>query len=161
MPGWFIVPYVRTPATIRPSRGCAMDDFTAQIRADDGDWRATEVLGDAGIVKVRAAAATLSAIAADARMTRVPLARLQDPLSSLSPAQRTALRTRVIALGYTAAEVDAAFPNLASATLGQVLRFAASRRRETRYDAATDTIITDGDVVVPLDVGLIDSQVAE
>lgn len=124
-----------------------MDDFTPAIRADGGDWAEAEVLGQHAIVKVRAGAATLTAIGAAAGFDRIPLAALDDPLSSLSAGQRAALRARVEALGYSAAEIAAALPgDLGSYTLRQLLRFVASRRRKVRYDAATDSIVDDGPV---------------
>ena len=42
---WFICPYKQRPAPKRNFRYCAMDDLTAVIRADGGDWSETEVLG--------------------------------------------------------------------------------------------------------------------
>jgi len=55
------------------------------------------------------------------------------------------LRNRVLALGYTAADVTAALPgDLGSHTLRDLLGFVASRRRLVRYDQPTDTVIDDG-----------------
>lgn len=144
--GWFIAPYVRvTPSGQRPPvRGCAVRSFQPQITADGGTWRAVEALGNICIVKVRASAATLQAIAA--QHTRIPANRLDAPLSSLTTPQRNALRQIILGAGYTTAEVNARFPNLASNTLGDALRFLASRRLKPRYDQATDSIILDGPV---------------
>lgn len=142
--GWFVAPYKRLPSTVRIARYCAMDDFTALIQADGGDWREVEGLGNRCYVKVRASAATLSTINAAPGFTRIPLARLDDPLSSLTAGQRTAIRQRLLDAGYTLAAINAAIPNLAQATLRDVLRFAVSRRQKPRYDAATDTIVLDG-----------------
>lgn len=136
-----------------------MDDFTAQVLADGGAWTEAEVLGDCAIVKVRASAATLTAIAGAQGIQRIPLTRLDDPLSSLTNAQRNAIRNRIIAMGYTTAELNAAFPNLAQATLGQVLRFAASRRLRPRYDQATDTIVCDGQQDPVRSVDSVDAEV--
>jgi hypothetical protein len=66
-------------------------------------------------------------------------------LSSLTNQQRTAIRNRVLALGYTAEELDAALPgNLGNFTLRQLLQFIARRRRKVRYDAGADTVVDDG-----------------
>lgn len=145
--GWFLAPYVRRAGARRPTRYVVVDDLTAAIRADGGDWTETEVLGDHAIVKVRASAATLNLVAAIPGVTRIPVGRLDDPLSSLTAGQQQALRDKVLALGYTPAEVNAALPNpIGTYTLRQVLRFVATRRLKPRYDQATDTIIIDGPV---------------
>ena len=159
--GWFIAPYKRRPTTGPvPTRYCAMDDFTSQIVADGGAWSESEVLGDCAIVKVRASSQTLSDIASAQGVTRIPLQILDDPLSSLTNAQRNAIRNRILAMGYTTAEINAALPNLANVTLGQVLRFAATRRLRPRYDRASDTIVLDGQVETPRPVADLDAAVA-
>ena len=157
---WFLVPYKRRADGSKPIRYCAMDDFTAQIVADGGTWSESEVLGNMAVVKVQASSTTLSAIAATAGFTRIPVDRLADPLSSLSSTQRTAIKNKVLALGYTAQEVtDALGTDLSQITLGQLLRFVASRRLQPRYDAATDTILCDGPVHPCVDVGVLDRMV--
>lgn len=143
--GWFIVPYKRRSDPNKVIRYCAMDDLSAQIASDGGKWAETEVLGDCAVVKVDASSATLTTISGTSGFQRIPLQRLDDPLSSLTNAQRTAIRNRILAMGYTSAEINAAIPNLANVTLGQVLRFIATRRLKPRYDAGTDSIILDGD----------------
>jgi hypothetical protein len=142
--GWFICSYRRRLPAALPTRYCAMDDFTAQIRTDLGHWSETEILGDRAIVKVRAAITTLQTIAGTVGIRQLSLSLLNDPISSLSPAQRVALRGEALDAGYSAAEVNARFPDISIATLGEVLRFMASRRLKPRYDAATDTIVLDG-----------------
>jgi hypothetical protein len=138
---WFIAPYKRLPGQSRPTRYCAMDDFTQQVAG----WSETEVLGQHAIVKVNATNAVLTTIAGTAGFQRIPVARLDDPLSSLSVAQRNAIRNKVTSLGYTLAELDAAFPgDIRNFTLRQLLTFIARRRRKVRYDAQSDTIIDDG-----------------
>jgi hypothetical protein len=122
-----------------------MDDHTAAIRADGGAWAETEILGNMAIVKVRATAATLTTIADATGFTRLPLSVLDNSLASLSTTQRTAIRNKLNDMGYSVAEIQARFgSDLSIYTLGDVLRFAASRRLKPRYDAATDTIILDG-----------------
>lgn len=145
MIAWFLCPYKRrTPAPL-PTRYCAMDDFTAQIRADGGDWSETEVLGNHAIVKVRASDTTLQTIAAATGFTRLPKNRLDDSLSDLSTAVKTAIRDKMLALGYTAQEIQQRFGNdFGSYTLRDVLKFIATRRLKPRFDSNTDTIVLDG-----------------
>lgn len=154
---WFVAPYKRrNPGETPAQRYCSMDDFTAAIVADGGTWDETEVLGDCALVKVRASNATLTAINAAAGMLRIPNhVALTDTLGDLTANQRTAILNRILQMGYTQAEIDAALPaNWAAVTLGQVLRFAARRRLKPRYDQGTDAIVVDGPVqpVKPVDV---------
>jgi len=149
MVAWFICPYKRASnPMISYVRYCAMDDFTAQIRADGGKWAEVEVLGNRAIVKVNALPATLDAIAAAPNFVRIPTAILDDPLSTLTPAQRNAIINQLTDAGYTVAEVQAAFPNIANRTLREVLHFMASRKIIPRYDSGTDSLIFDGPVHV-------------
>lgn len=132
-----------------------MDDFTAEIIADPeyagGEpWRESECLGGEAIVKVRASAALLATINAEPGFQRIP-ARFTDlstPLGDLTVAERTALNNKLVSLGYEQAEIDAALGATNGAwrtkTLGQVFRFALSRRQKPRYDQATDAIVLDG-----------------
>lgn len=143
--GWFIAPYVRRPDAARVIRYVIVDDLTAVILADGGGWSESEVLGQSAIVKVQASAATLTQVAGLPGVSRIPVAMLDDPLSTLTTQQKTAIRNRVVALGYTIAELQARFPNdLGTYTLRDLLMFVARRRRKVRYDQATDTIIDDG-----------------
>lgn len=156
---WFLCLYkLRSVFTNR--RYCAMDDFTAQILADGGDWRETEVLGNTAIVKVRASAATLSAINAAPGFARIPVDRLDDPLSSLTSTQLSAIKNKVLALGYTQPELtDALGSDLSLITLGQLLRFIATRRLKPRYDVVTDTIVLDGPIQPCLPIEQVDGVV--
>lgn len=158
--GWFLAPYKRRDLDGQIGRYCSMDDYTPLVTTDGGGWAEAECLGNAAVVKVRASAATLTTIAADPGITRIPVALLDDPLSTLTPAQRTALQTRVLALGYTLAELQAQFPGgLTGTTLRQLLRFVLSRRLQSRYDQPTDTIILDGPVQPTLTVEHVDAAV--
>lgn len=157
---WFICPYKRRDS-FRPGRYCAMDDFTAAILADGGAWTETEILGNRAIVKVKASAATLTTIAGTAGFKRLPKAALNVSLSDLTTAQKNTLRNEALDQGYTLAEIQARFGNdLGAYTLGDVLRFMASRRRKPRYDAGTDTIVCDGVEVTPRPVDNVDTEVA-
>ena len=146
---WFVVPYKRrNPGEVPPERYCAADDFTVLIRADGGDWSETEILGDAALVKVRASAATLTAMNAAPGFLRIPNhVDLNDTLGDLTAGQKQVLLNKAVALGYSLAEVQAALPSDWSAvTLRQVLNFLAQRRLKPRYDSGTDTIVLDGAV---------------
>lgn len=149
---WFLAPYKRQDKVINGvlifrGRYCAMDDFTALILADGGMWSETEVLGNHALVKVRASAATLTTIAAAQGIRRLPKDALDDPLSSLTNAQRTALRDLIESLGYPRAEWQAALgTNLGLRTLREVLQFIRRRRLKPRYDAGSNTIVLDGAV---------------
>lgn len=140
---WFIVPYKRKAGTNRPKRYCAMDDFTAS----GAFWSETEILGDVALVKVSASDALLAQMDATVGFLRIPSHfRLSDTLGDLTTGQRNAILNKLQALGYTLPEIQAAIPvgGWTSVTLGQVLRFAATRRLRPRYDVASDTIICDG-----------------
>lgn len=156
--GWFIAPYKRVDRNGRVGRYCIVDDLTPEIWASNGwpqgnvpespeFWSETEVLGQHAIVKVRATNPVLTQVANLPGVTRIPVAALDSPLSSLTGAQKTAIRNKVQALGYSLAEIQERFPNdLGTYTLRQLLHFVASRRRKLRHDKATDSIIDDGPV---------------
>lgn len=160
---WFICPYKRTPNTRVPQRYCAMDDFTPQILADGGDWSESEVLGGYALVKVRASDITLTLIAGTAGFQRIPNSlRLTDTLGSLTNGQLNAINNQLLAMGYTQSEITAALGNnFKSRTLGQVLRFAASRRLKPRYDTISDAIVLDGPVQTCKLVDDVDSEVQD
>lgn len=158
---WFLCPYSRRDNGNFKLRYCAMDDFTTQIRADGGSWYEVEVLGNSAIVKVKASAATLSTINAATGFTRIPVDRLNDPLSSLTNTQLTTIKNKVLALGYTQQELTNALGNdLSLITLGQLLRFIATRRLRPRYDAQANAFVLDGPVESCTSVDLVDSKVA-
>lgn len=153
--GWYLVPYRTRPALNTVVRYCGMDDYTTQVFADAGAWAEVECLGTAAgwtIVKVRASAATLTTIAADAAFTRIPVALLDDSLGSLTAGQKAALVAKVEALGYTLTEVQARFPNpIGTYTLRDVLAFVLTRRLTARFNGTT--IVCDGPPVAcdPID----------
>ncbi len=161
---WFICGYKTRP--YRPNmRYCAMDDFTAQINADGGAWSESEVLGGYALVKVRAGATTLTTIGGTAGFHRIQNHWiLSDLLSDLTTAQRTAINSRLLAMGYTQAEIDAVMgSNLAAwrtKTLLQLLNFAAQRRLKPRWDAVLQQIVLDGENVTPKYITVVDSEVS-
>lgn len=160
--GWFLVPYKRLPHEVMVTRYCAVDDLTSSIAADGGEWSETEVLGQFAIVKVRASAATLNAVAGLAGTHQIPVSRLEDLMSSLTNQQKTVLRNKVTSLGYSLAEFQARFPDdLSNYTFRDLLEFVARRRRKVRYDRATDAIIDDGPEQPVRSVNLVNSEVAD
>jgi hypothetical protein len=139
-----------------------MDDYTAQIYELGGRWSETEVLGNRAIVKVRAGAGVLNALAAEPGIRRLPKDRLGDSLADLPTGVKRALRDELVDMGYTPAEIQARFgSDLGVHTLRDVLRFMASRRRKPRYDRATDAIFVDGEVQVCRPVDDVDAEVVE
>ena len=161
--GWFITRYRQKPGGPfgRPIRYCAMDDFTSQISADGGAWAESEVLGGYAVVKVRASEATLSDIAKDDDFRRVPVDRLDDPLSSLNTNQKNVLKNIILAMGYTEAEIAAALSNdLRDRTLGQVLRFIAQRRLKPRWDNVQGQIVLDGVLQDCRPIADVDAEIA-
>lgn len=159
--GWFIANYKRRIGARRPTRYCAMDDYTALILADGGTWTESEVLGNRAVVKVRASDDTLTVIAADPAIRRIPVSRLGDSLSALTPGQRDAIRDELLDAGYSLAELQARFPgaDLSNVTLRDVLAFLATRRLKPRYDANSDAIILDGAIQPCRDVEEVDRSV--
>lgn len=145
--GWFIVPYKRDTNSPRIVRYCAMCDYSTQINADGGGWSESECLGDHAVVKVRASAATLTALNAVTGFVRLPIDLLDNTLSSLTNTQKRAITDKLQALGYPLSEIRADLgSDIGSKTLRDVLRFALKRRLKPRYDAATDTILVDGEI---------------
>ena len=164
---WFVCGYVRRvdaegAPIVPPERYCAMDDYTDIIAADGGAWSETEVLGGYALVKVRATEDTLTIIAGVTGILRIPRVwDLSTTLATLSTAQRTAIRNKILAMGYTEAEITAALgTNIAQRTLGQVLRFAAQRRLKPRWDVANDLIVLDGAYESCRSVDSVDAEVS-
>lgn len=146
---WYFVPYKRDPsaqynATTGGSvlRYCAIDDQTHTLVGLEA-WREIECLGNEAIVKVKGDIAALTTL--NGLYQRIPKDALNSTLSDLTSAQKTALRNKVLSLGYTTAEVQAALgSDIGSRTLRDVLYFVCSKRRKPRYDIDTDAIVLDG-----------------
>jgi hypothetical protein len=162
---WFITTYKISP--IKPMvRYCAMNDFSNLIIDQDGGaWADSEVLGAYAVVKVKASAATLTTIANATGFTRIPnnWIDLSTTLGSLTSTQRTTLLNLAQAMGYTLAEIQGALgstlANWRTRTLGQVLRFVAQRRLQSRWDDVNKQIVLDGDYVTPTSIDDVDAQV--
>lgn len=158
---WYLCPYnARNWRRVNDARYCAMQDFDDLIKADGGAWAETEVLGNHAVVKVRASATTLTTINAAVGFTRLPKDRLGDPLSDLTTQQKTAIRNKVLELGYTAQEITDRFgSDLGAYTLRDVLRFVATRRLEARYDDVLQQVVLDGAVVTPRSIESVDEGI--
>lgn len=130
--GWGICPMKVATVDGQQFRYCAIADFDAQIRADGGSWAYAETLGDHGIVKAVASAATLLAIDATPGFVRIPRrTMLTESLADLTAGEKTAIRDKLVALGYTLAEINAALgPDLGSRTMRDLMRFCVSRWRQ-------------------------------
>jgi hypothetical protein len=161
---WFICQYKqKTGSGGRLIRYCAMDDFNPLIiDQDKGGWADTEVLGSYSIAKVAATDETLAKIADTAGFQRIPRAtKLDQLLSTLTLAQRKAIRNIVLNMGYTGADIDSALPDLANVTLGQVLRFMAQRRLKARWDDVAGQIVMDGDYQTCKPIESVDDEVED
>lgn len=161
---WFICGYkiFSLHGGVNNGRVCAMDDFSPQIIGQDGGgWAETEVLGGYAVVKVSASDATLTTIAGTAGFQRIPAHwALTDTLGDLTNPQKNAILSKLNAMGYTNAEINAALPNnWQNVTLGQVLRFAAQRRLTPRYDDVQQQIVLDGALVGCRPVADVDAAV--
>jgi len=158
---WFIVSYKRRDVRGRPGRYCAMDDFTEQIVAEAGAWAETEVLGNAALVKVRASSTLLDKIASVEGFKRIPIhSKLSESLADLSAAQKTAIRNKIVALGYSESEVGTSLgENIGAKTLGDLLRFIAQRRLKPRYDDKTGAIVCDGIAAPTRSIESVDAEV--
>jgi hypothetical protein len=156
--GWYIVPYKRRGATLTPTRYPAIDDYTAEIHAADGQWAETEVLGNRCLVKVRAPASVLNKL--DSVYKRLPKDRLDDPLADLSQGVKDAIMAELLDMGYSLAELRGRFgDDLGTYTLRHVLRFMASRRRSARWDREANEIVLDGPIAACRSVKSVDNEV--
>ena len=157
---WFLVPYTHVTEPM-PYRYCAMDDFTQQIiYTDGGNWSESECLGGHALVKVSAFPATLDTIASTPGFMRVPMIILDNTLAELTQAQRTKIKNKVKALGYTAAEMeDKLGVNLANVTLRRVFKFILTRRLKPRWDADAGEIKVDGEIQMCKSLDVLDGEV--
>ena len=118
------------------------------------------MLGDRCIVKVRAPAGVLTALASQPGIKRLPKDRLDDSLSDLPPAIKQALRDEALDMGYTLAEIQARFPNdLGTYTLRDVVHFMATRRLKSRWTGIA--IVLDGIIQSCKPVAQVDAEVSD
>jgi len=160
---WFVCGY-ELKADRPWMRFCTMDNFSAQIAADGGNWSESEVLGGNAVVKVQASDTTIAAIAAAPGFSRMLTKwALTDTLADLTTAQRNALNTKLLGLGYSQAEINTALgatlADWRGKTLGALLRFAATRRLTPRWDSIQQQIVLDGEFVACRPIHEVDASV--
>lgn len=135
-----------------------MFEFTDLIYKEGGQWAETEILGNRGIVKVRASVATLTTIAGTTGFRLLPKDRLDDSLTDLTSDIKDKLRQEVLDAGYTASEFDERFPG-GLTSMRDLLRFLATRRLKPRRDKTTRDIVLDGPVQTPRTIESVDAEV--
>jgi hypothetical protein len=156
--GWFLVPYKLKERGPRKARYCAMDDYTADIAASGGAWSETEILGDQAVVKVKASEELLAVLGET--FVRLPGEELGSSLSSLSSGEKDALKRLLTEAGYSLSEVTNKLgSDLGQKSLGDVLRFLATKRRKPRYDKKSDMIVLDGPEQVCRSIDDVDEEV--
>lgn len=145
--GAFLIPY--THVNYRGILRQIFDDTQwASLEAEGAKVEYFEVLGDNAIVFVNARNAVLNTINALPGVFQLPTRSLGTTLSDLTANQKTALRNKVQALGYTAQEIQDRFGNdIGQYTFREVLRFLLTRRRLPRYDDVLQDVVLDGDVL--------------
>lgn len=97
---WYICPYDTVPHGPHIGRRCAMHRHIPVVpNATGARWRELEILGNHCLVKVDASLATITVIDADPDFREIPTG------TTVPPARRAAVQTKLEALGYTAAEI--------------------------------------------------------
>lgn len=145
MIAWFVIPYKRELGADRPTRYCAVDDFTSRIFGDGGAWTESECLGGHAVVKVRASADVINELANTAGFFKFTQTNLWDSLSELSSEQRTTLSDKLQSLGYSLDEIESHLGvSWDGKTFLDLLNLFIKRRLKPRYDSGTDTIVLDG-----------------
>lgn len=138
---WYIAPYKRRENSHRPTRYCAMDDYTQQIiYKDGGNWSETEVLGDRAIVKVKAEEKTIETL--DTVFKRLPVDSLDSGLTTKTAEVKTSISSELADMGYKSS--DTSKVNLDTCKAVDLLKVMATKRLAPRYDAEKDLIICDG-----------------
>ena len=80
---WFLCSYKRRSHPTRVNRYCVMDDFTSDLRAEQGDWSETEIENNLAVVKVRASTSLLERIGTTPGF--LPLADRSAALAQMTP----------------------------------------------------------------------------
>ena len=138
---WFIARYnvtVNYPDFPFATRTSAIDE--TQLEANGARWRSVE-LTNRLIYKIVASNAVLNGVANLQGVKRLPTDLIDSPLSDLTANQRQAIRDELLDQGYTLAEINAQFPNLANATLRQVLKWMARHRTLPAFDVPTLSVV--------------------
>ena len=146
---WFISPYnvekdVKYPGHWK--RTPKILELQNQIFGDSGAWAGSEALGNVVVAKIRASDQTLNNIAALTGVIRLPKNLLSQSLSDLTATQKNAIVNKLRNMGYPLQEIrDYLGNDIASNTLGDVLRFAVRRRLTPRLDTTSGELVVDGD----------------
>lgn len=147
---WWICRYVKAMGEFgRPFvRVSAFESYHDDLTKEGAKWRYEEIAGNRCLVRAEMSGALAQTIALDVNCLPLPLKRLDQTLGELSLAARNTLRDIAVEMGYSLTEIrDRLGNNLASVTLGQLLRFLASRRIKPQYNADKTDVVFDGPVI--------------
>lgn len=99
---WYVCPYDSTVhPTGGPARAAAIKRYIPAVPGPGGEnWDEAEILGNHVVVKVRADDTLHTTILADSDFFEIPV-----DVPSIPSGRRTALRIRLLALGYVTGEV--------------------------------------------------------
>lgn len=130
---WFLMPFkVFEQRPDRDTRALEINFDPVVLdayRTDGGEMRQIECRGNHALIKLRAFTQdTLDKVAGLPGTTRITTKQLNETLSDLTPAQKTALRNLIVGLGYALADVQAALgPDIGNRTVREVLRYIVSQ----------------------------------
>jgi hypothetical protein len=146
--GWFLSPYTITynpTGWPKSKRTPAFLSLSKEIFGDGGAWAGSEGLGNYLVAKIRASEDTLNQIAALPNVTRLTKTLLSQSLGDLTAGQKTVIVNKLRDMGYPLSEIrDHLGDDIATKTLGDVLRFAVKRRLTPRFDEAQGILVLDG-----------------
>lgn len=155
---WWLCRYVKAVGEFNKPfvRVSAFELYYQDLVKEGAKWSYEEIAGNRCLVKAEMSDSLAQTIALDVHCMPLPLKRLDQTLGELSPQARSTLQDLAVEMGYTLTEIrNQLGNNLASVTLGQLLRFLASRRIKPRYNAEKTDVVFDGPVI-PLRASLVD-----
>lgn len=155
---WWLCRYVKSVGEFNKPfvRVSAFELYYHDLVRDGAKWRYEEIAGNRALVRAEMSDALAQTIAMDVNCLPLPLNRLDQTLGELSPQARSTLQDLAVEMGYSLTEIrNRLGNNLANVTLGQLLRFLASRRIKPRYNADKTDVVFDGPVI-PLRSSLVD-----
>lgn len=155
---WWICRYVKAMGEFgRPFvRVSAFESYHDDLTKEGAKWRYEEIAGNRCLVRAEMSDALAQTIALDVNCLPLPLKRLDQTLGELSPQARSTLQDLAVEMGYSLTEIrNRLGNNVATVTLGQLLRFLASRRIKPRYSDDKTDVVFDGPVI-PLRQTLVD-----
>ena len=156
MVGWFICRYNHRFNPFKwpnhYSARIAMDEHTVEIAEHGGAWGGIQAFGGFAVCKVVATPAVLNAIAALDGFWRIPLDRLDDPLSTLPSKYLTQINQLLQSMGFTVQEIEDKFGvDWENVLIRTVLRFMISRWRQWRWNADLERLEWDGTIHLKTD----------